>query len=102
MGWEFCAREHGFYYAHGAIIHYGRDGAFTCRRSPPGCLPSVNRVFGDPLVGIHKLCLVSYLGRRVGEARPGEAGKGPARPYRNCEFVPASGRSHLKCIFQAS
>jgi hypothetical protein len=61
MGWEFCAREHGFCNApHGAIIHYGRDGAFTSRRSPPGGLPCDNAVFGDPLVGIHKLCFVSY------------------------------------------
>jgi hypothetical protein len=61
MGWEFCAREHGFCYApYGAVIHYGRDGAFTYRRSPPGGLPCVNAVFGDPLVGVHKLCFVSY------------------------------------------
>ena len=61
QAWEFCAREHGFCYApYGALIHYGRDGAFTHRLSPPGGLPCNNGVFGDPLVGIHKLCFFSY------------------------------------------
>jgi hypothetical protein len=60
QGWVFCSYEHGFCSApYGAMIHYGRDGAFTRRHSPPGGLPCNNAVFGDPLVGIHKLCFFS-------------------------------------------
>jgi hypothetical protein len=59
QAWVFCAHEHGFCSApYGSVIHYGRDGAFTERRSPPGGLPCNNAIFGDPLVGIHKLCFI--------------------------------------------
>lgn len=61
QGWVFCAREGGFCRAPaGAIIHYGRRGAFTHLRSPPGGLPCNNGVFGDPLVGVPKVCFFSY------------------------------------------
>jgi hypothetical protein len=60
QAWVFCAHEHGFCSApYGAMIHYGRDGAFAARRSPPGGLPCNNAVFGDPLVGAPKLCFIS-------------------------------------------
>ncbi|WP_158815806.1 hypothetical protein [Methylocapsa sp. S129] len=60
QAWEFCAREHGFCAApYGAVIHYGRYGVFANRRSAPGGLPCNNDVFGDPLVGAHKLCFFS-------------------------------------------
>ncbi|MBV9245544.1 MAG: hypothetical protein JO366_12110 [Methylobacteriaceae bacterium] len=61
QGWVHCATEGGFCRApYGAFIHYGRNGAFTHRRSPPGGLPCNNGVFGDPLVGVHKECFFSY------------------------------------------
>ena len=60
-GWQHCATEGGFCRAPaGAVIHYGREGAFAHRRSPPGGLPCSNEVFGDPLVGVHKECFLSY------------------------------------------
>jgi hypothetical protein len=59
--WTFCANEGGFCNAGpGAMIHYGRRGAFTHRRSPPGGLPCNNEVFGDPLVGVPKVCFFSW------------------------------------------
>jgi hypothetical protein len=59
--WIHCATEGGFCGAPGgAMIHYGRNGAFTHVRSPPGGLPCNNSVFGDPLVGVHKECFYSY------------------------------------------
>ena len=59
-GWQHCATEGGFCRAPaGAVIHYGREGAFAHRRSPPGGLPCSNDVFGDPLVGVHKECFLS-------------------------------------------
>ncbi|MBV8835511.1 MAG: hypothetical protein JO000_03150 [Alphaproteobacteria bacterium] len=58
--WVHCATEGGFCAAPaGAVIHYGRRGAFTHRRSPPGGLPCNNQIFGDPLVGVHKECFFS-------------------------------------------
>ncbi len=60
-GWQHCATEGGFCRAPaGAVVHYGREGAFAHRRSPPGGLPCNNDVFGDPLVGVHKECFLSY------------------------------------------
>ena len=60
-GWEHCATEGGFCRAPaGAVIHYGREGVFSHRRSPPGGLPCGNEVFGDPLPGVHKECFLSY------------------------------------------
>ena len=51
--WVFCSNDGGFCHAGlGAMIHYGRRGAFTHRLSPPGGLPCNNEVFGDPLVGV--------------------------------------------------
>ena len=39
QGWRHCATEGGFCRAPaGAVIHYGREGAFARRRSPPGGL----------------------------------------------------------------
>ena len=59
--WVHCATEGGFCRAPaGAIIHYGRRGVFAHRRSAPGGLPCNNEVFGDPLVGVHKECFLSY------------------------------------------
>ena len=59
--WSFCANEGGFCSAGPrAMIHYGRQGAFVHRRSPPGGLPCSNDVFGDPLVGVPKRCFVSW------------------------------------------
>lgn len=59
--WRFCSNEGGFCHAGpGAMIHYGRRGAFTHRPSPPGGLPCNNEVFGDPLVGVPKVCFVSW------------------------------------------
>jgi hypothetical protein len=59
--WVLCANEGGFCRAApGAIIHYGRRGAFAHRRSPPGGLPCNNEVFGDPLVGVPKVCFLSW------------------------------------------
>jgi hypothetical protein len=61
QGWEHCATEGGFCRAPaGAVIHYGREGAFAHRRSPPGGLPCSNDVFGDPIRGVHKECFLSY------------------------------------------
>lgn len=61
QGWVFCANEHEFCGAPpGAVIHYGRNGAFTHRRNHGDGLPCENEVFGDPLVGIHKQCFFSY------------------------------------------
>jgi hypothetical protein len=61
QGWVHCATEGGFCHAPwGAVIHFGREGAFAHRRSPPGGLPCDRRVFGDPLVGVHKECFFSY------------------------------------------
>jgi hypothetical protein len=61
QGWVFCAYEHGFCSApYGAMIHYGLNGVFAHRRSPPGGLPCDNATFGDPLLGAHKRCFVSY------------------------------------------
>jgi hypothetical protein len=42
------------------MIHYGLNGVFAHRRSPPGGLPCDNATFGDPLLGAHKRCFVSY------------------------------------------
>jgi hypothetical protein len=59
--WEHCATEGGFCRAPaGAMVHYGREGVFAHRRSPPGGLPCSNDVFGDPLPGVHKECFLSY------------------------------------------
>jgi hypothetical protein len=59
--WVHCATEGGFCHAPaGAMIHYGREGAFAHRRSPPGGLPCSNDVFGDPIPGVHKECFLSY------------------------------------------
>jgi hypothetical protein len=45
--------------APGAVIHYGRRGAFAHRRSPPRGVPCTNEVFGDPVVGVPKQCFLS-------------------------------------------
>jgi len=59
--WVHCATEGGFCRAPaGAMIHYGREGSFAHRRSPPGGLPCSNDVFGDPLPNVHKECFLSY------------------------------------------
>jgi hypothetical protein len=59
--WAHCATEGGFCRAPaGAMIHYGREGSFAHRRSPPGGLPCSNDVFGDPIPGVHKECFLSY------------------------------------------
>jgi hypothetical protein len=43
--WVFCGREHGFCSApYGAIIHYGLNGVFAYRRSPPGGPPCDNAI----------------------------------------------------------
>ena len=48
QGWQHCASEGGFCRAPaGAVVHYGREGSFFHRRSPPGGLPCSNDVFGD-------------------------------------------------------
>jgi hypothetical protein len=61
QGWQHCATEGGFCRAPaGAVVHYGREGAFAHRRSPPGGLPCSNDVFGDPIPGVHKECFLSY------------------------------------------
>jgi hypothetical protein len=46
--------------APGAVIHYGRRGAFAHRRSPPRGLPCTNEVFSDPRVGVPKRCFLSW------------------------------------------
>jgi hypothetical protein len=59
--WQHCATEGGFCRAPaGAMVHYGRDGVFAHRRSPPGGLPCSNDVFGDPRPYVHKECFLSY------------------------------------------
>jgi hypothetical protein len=61
QGWQHCATEGGFCRAPaGAVVHYGREGSFFHRRSPPGGLPCGNEVFGDPIPGVHKECFLSY------------------------------------------
>jgi hypothetical protein len=61
QGWQRCAPEGGFCRAPaGAVIHYGREGTFAHRRSPPGGLPCNNEVFGDPLPGVPKVCFLTY------------------------------------------
>jgi hypothetical protein len=57
--WRVCAHEGGFCHApYGAIVHYGRDGAYAERHSEPGGLPCNNDVFGDPVPGAPKLCFI--------------------------------------------
>jgi hypothetical protein len=58
MGWQSCAREHGFCDFRGVKrVRYGARGRFVERVSRDG-IPCDNRAFGDPAPGVPKSCQV--------------------------------------------
>jgi len=57
-GGVVCAHEGGFCAFRGeAIVRYGARGVYVSRRARNG-IPCNNRVFGDPIYGIGKHCII--------------------------------------------
>jgi len=57
-GGVVCANEGGFCAFRGeAIVRYGARGVYVSRRARNG-IPCNNRVFGDPIYGIGKHCII--------------------------------------------
>jgi hypothetical protein len=53
-----CANEGGFCAFRGeAIVRYGARGVYVTRRARNG-IPCNNRVFGDPIYGVGKHCII--------------------------------------------
>jgi hypothetical protein len=55
--WIRCSGEHGYCVTpFPTVVRYGANGVYARKRVWRSGIPCINRVFGDPLVGVYKHC----------------------------------------------